>query len=210
MNELLKGFEEPGNAWRGKPFWSWNGALEQDELIRQIHVMKEMGMGGFFMHSRTGLKTEYLGDKWFDLINACADEAEKLGMEAWLYDEDRWPSGLAGGLVTKYPEYRAKLLIMHTVKPAEFKPDKGYMALFSCRLDDLDCYDVQRITEKDVKKLDADRSVLAFSVHEQPRRAFYNGYTDVDRLSREATDYFIKVTHDEYKKRCGDRLGNSI
>ncbi len=63
-------------------------------------------MGGFFMHSRVGLQTEYLGDKWFDLINACADTAEKLGMEAWLYDEDRWPSGIAGGLVTKNKEYQ--------------------------------------------------------------------------------------------------------
>jgi arylsulfatase A-like enzyme len=57
-----------------------------DALIRQIYVMQEMGFGGFFMHSRTGLATEYLGPEWFDLINACADEAEKLGMEAWLYD----------------------------------------------------------------------------------------------------------------------------
>jgi len=114
--------------------WSWNGDLEEDELIRQVHVMKEMGMGGFFVHSRTGLKTEYLGDKWFDLINRCADEAGKLGLKAWFNDEDRWPSGLAGGLVTRYPEYRAKLMSMEISNPAEFKPDEKYIALFSCRL----------------------------------------------------------------------------
>lgn len=54
-------FQKPSAAWRGKPFWSWNGRLELDELIRQIHVLKDMGMGGFFMHSRIGLATEYLG-----------------------------------------------------------------------------------------------------------------------------------------------------
>jgi hypothetical protein len=80
-------FINPSNLYRGKPFWSWNGVLEIEELIRQIHVMKEMGFGGFFMHSRTGLETEYLGEEWYKCINACADEAEKLGMEAWLYDE---------------------------------------------------------------------------------------------------------------------------
>ena len=37
--------------------------------------MRDMGLGGFFMHSRTGLATEYLGDEWFALTNACADEA---------------------------------------------------------------------------------------------------------------------------------------
>ena len=101
--QLYEQFREPGPAYRGKPFWSWNGELKKDELIRQIHVLKEMGFGGFFMHSRTGLATEYLGDEWFELINACADEAAKLGMEAWLYDEDRWPCGTAGGLVTRGP-----------------------------------------------------------------------------------------------------------
>ena len=90
-------FRNPGAAWRGKPFWSWNGELREDEVRRQINVMKEMGLGGYFMHSRAGLITEYLGEDWFDLINAGADEGEETGMEAWLYDEDRWPSGSAGG-----------------------------------------------------------------------------------------------------------------
>ena len=98
MKELLKEFANPGSAYRGKPFWSWNGELTKEELIRQVHVMKAMGLGGFFMHSRTGLITEYLGDEWFRLTNACADEGEKTDMEAWLYDEDRWPSGSARGL----------------------------------------------------------------------------------------------------------------
>ncbi len=55
LADFIEGFNEPGNAWRGKPFWSWNGELEKDELVRQVHIMKEMGIGGFFMHSRTGV-----------------------------------------------------------------------------------------------------------------------------------------------------------
>ena len=69
-----------------------------------------MGFGGFFMHSRTGLITEYMGEKWFSLIRACAEYGNKLGMEAWLYDEDRWPSGTCGGLVTKNREYRLRFI----------------------------------------------------------------------------------------------------
>ena len=48
------------------PFWSWNDELEEDKLVAQIRKMKEHGYGGFFMHARSGLKTEYLSDKWFD------------------------------------------------------------------------------------------------------------------------------------------------
>ncbi len=99
--EMLGIFQNPGNAYRGKPFWSWNGELDEKELIRQVGVMREMGFGGFFMHSRSGLITEYLGDEWFRLINAVADEGARQGMEVWLYDEDRWPSGSAGGKATE-------------------------------------------------------------------------------------------------------------
>ena len=78
--EMLGIFQNPGNAYRGKPFWSWNGELDEKELIRQVGVMREMGFGGFFMHSRSGLITEYLGDEWFRLINAVADEGARQGM----------------------------------------------------------------------------------------------------------------------------------
>ena len=119
--QLYQRFQSPSNAYRGKPFWSWNGKLDKDELIRQIHVIQEMGFGGHFMHSRTGLVTEYLGEEWFDLINACADESERLGLEAWLYDEDRWPSGTAGGMVTSEKKYRLKFLRCKAVPAAEFE-----------------------------------------------------------------------------------------
>ena len=81
--ELIKLFENPTNEYRGKPFWSWNGELDKEELLRQLSVIKEMGLGGFFIHSRAGLMTEYLGEEWFDLVNAVTDEGEKLGLESW-------------------------------------------------------------------------------------------------------------------------------
>ena len=97
-------------AFRSAPFWAWNGKLAPEEVRRQIRVMHDMGMGGFFMHSRAGLATEYLGPEWFDCIRAAADEARKLGMKAFLYDEDRWPSGCAGGLVTQEKRFRMRCL----------------------------------------------------------------------------------------------------
>ena len=79
---LLRRFESPPSRYRGMPFWAWNGKLEEAELRRQIRVMHQMGLGGAFMHSRVGLATPYLSKQWFDLTEACADECEKLGMEA--------------------------------------------------------------------------------------------------------------------------------
>lgn len=207
---LYELFREPSNEYRGKPFWAWNGELDKDELIRQIHVMKKMGFGGFFMHSRTGLETEYLGEKWFELINACADEAEKLGMEAWLYDEDRWPSGTAGGMVTENPDYRLKFIRLHILPGKSFTWKNDYFAAFSCQLEKFSFYDCKRIT-RDVRAEDYEnQTILAFSIEEMGSSSFYNGYTYVDTMKRAATERFLELTHEMYKKYCGDRLGRSI
>ena len=138
--ELTSLFRSPTVDWRGKPFWSWNGELRGEELIRQTKIMKQMGFGGFFMHSRTGLITEYLGDEWFRLINEVADAAEKEGMEAWLYDEDRWPSGSAGGKATIDPQYRMKSLYVYESAPENVDWDEGSFALYAAKLDGVDLY----------------------------------------------------------------------
>lgn len=101
------------NEHRSAMFWAWNGNLDESELIRQIEGFKSHGSGGFFMHSREGLETEYLGEEWLRLTKICSQKANELGMRAYLYDEDKWPSGMAGGLVTsQYPEYSAKAIVL--------------------------------------------------------------------------------------------------
>ncbi len=206
-------FLNPGVEWRGKPFWSWNGKLEKDELLRQIDMLKEMGMGGFFMHSRTGLETEYLGDEWFELINACADYAESIGMEAWLYDEDRWPSGLAGGIVSKHPEYRQKAILLEIDPSGD---GQNVIAEFLCDLDGVVCTNVEQtflsaqLSQSGQAGTPTPRTRLRFSVVEQGKSGFYNGFTYIDTMNRDATEAFLKSTHEKYAAKCGDRLGKSI
>jgi hypothetical protein len=210
LEKIYSDFLNPTNEYRGKPFWSWNGKLEKEELLRQVNVMKEMGFGGFFMHSRTGLQTEYLGEEWFELINSCADEGEKLGLEAWLYDEDRWPSGTAGGMVTEEPAYRAKFIKADICRIEEFKWSGDIIAVFSCKLEGLKLDEYRAINEEtDLKECNM-TSIIKFTVVEMDKQSVYNGYTYVDTLNKEATNKFIEITHERYKKYCGERLGKNI
>ena len=208
--KLLNEFKNPGAAYRGKPFWSWNGELEKNELIRQTHVMKEMGFGGYFMHSRAGLITEYLGDDWFDMINAVADESEKIGMEAWLYDEDRWPSGSAGGKVTVDPQYRMMSLVLTEVPPEEYAPCGDDLAVFYGRVDGFNIYEYEELKDGAVPEAREGWKVLRFTVVPDRPSSGYNGTTYIDTMSLKATQRFIELTHEEYLKRCGDRIGRSI
>ena len=116
-------FENPTAEYRGTPFWAWNNTLTKEELRRQIDVFKEMGLGGFHMHVRSGMATPYLSDEFMALVKACVEKAKEKKMLAWLYDEDRWPSGTAGGRVTaEHPEYAKKQLLFTPFPYDEDRP----------------------------------------------------------------------------------------
>lgn len=104
-------FKSVDKKYRPIPFWSWNEKLECDETRRQVGVMDGAGIGGFFMHARGGLMTEYMGKEWFDNVRAASDEAHARGMHPWAYDENGWPSGFGGGRINGLGlEYQQKAL----------------------------------------------------------------------------------------------------
>ena len=84
-------FKNVPKEFRPIPFWSWNEKLNTEETREQIRKMDEAGIGGFFMHARGGLETEYMSEEWHDAVRACIDEARKLGMEAWGISADARP-----------------------------------------------------------------------------------------------------------------------
>ena len=229
--QIIQEFSSPSVAWRGKPFWSWNGELRGEELVRQAHIMKEMGFGGYFMHTRAGLITEYLGDEWFDLTSLVADAAEADGMEAWLYDEDRWPSGSAGGKVTVDPQYRAKSLYVYESDPDQVDWNKESIALYAAKLDGINLYTYKELdtasvacgkcASRAVKAAIAELSpsaenepgawkALRFAIVPDVPDSNYNGTTYIDVMNRGATERFIELTHEAYAQNCGDRVGRSI
>ena len=92
-------FKEPSNTYRAVPFYSLNDSLSAEELARQLKLMKEGGFGGAFLHSRIGLLTPYLSEEWFRMMEAGVKACQELGIDAWFYDEDGYPSGYAGGII---------------------------------------------------------------------------------------------------------------
>ena len=88
-------FKNPTCEYRSTPFWAWNGKLDSKRLSEQIQIFRQMGFGGFHMHVSTGMSSPYLDKEFMEHITHCIEEAKAQHMLAWLYDEDRWPSGTA-------------------------------------------------------------------------------------------------------------------
>ncbi len=217
-------FDAPPALFRGTPFWSWNTKLDSDQLCRQIDIMKKMGLGGFHMHSRTGMNTPYLSNEFMAAVKACVDKAEHEGMLAWLYDEDRWPSGAAGGLVTQDPKYRARHLLF-TARSYEADRNKhrinidrasgartgnGYLlARYGIRLDENGALaSFRRLRESETAG--EDETCWYAYLETAEANSWFNNQTYVDTLNPAAIEKFVEVTHERYKDIVGDRFGTVI
>ena len=171
------------------PFWSWNNELEESVLLKQIEDMKSAGMGGFIMHARTGLKTEYLGKKWFSCIGACLKKAKELKMNAWIYDENGWPSGFVGGKLLEKEEYRAKFL-RYCVK---------------------ETFDNEAFAIYVENKMGFER-VYENKQGESVYHCIYlmTSPANTDILNPKVTEEFIRLTHEEYYKRFSESFGKEL
>ncbi len=218
-NEL---FKNPTSEYRGTPFWAWNCKLDKDELKWQIEIFKKMGLGGFHMHVRTGMATPYLSDEYMDIVKTCVEKAKSENMLAWLYDEDRWPSGAAGGFVTKDVKYRARYLLLtpdsyESVNDVFVNTDSRCAGGRTCEGNLIGVYDVLLDDDgylKEYKKIDKNDTAKGTKwyayVEVCAPSSWYNNQAYLDTLNPDAVKRFVEITHEKYKKWVGDDFGEAV
>ncbi len=177
------------SKYKSIPFWSWNNFLDEEALMKQIEDMHEAGIGGFIMHARTGLKEEYLGEKWFSCIGACLKKAKELGMEAWIYDENGWPSGFVGGKLLEEEGYRARFL--------EYAVGAFDESAYACFIQD---------ERKGYVRVEAPCEGIL---------EYHNVYlrispANTDILNPDVVDAFIRETHEKYYARFKESFGREL
>lgn len=215
-------FRNPPCEYRAAPFWAWNCDLNKDLLLREIDQMKRMGMGGFHMHVRTGMSTTYLSDGFMQLIRDCVDKAKEERMRAYLYDEDRWASGAAGGYVTREERYRARYLLFTTVSyeqaeenPASVPVDsprtgKGrLLARYAVRLNDEGELAEYRLL-KNGQQADAAETAWYAYLEIEKESPWFNNQTYVNTLDKKAIERFVEITHERYKEVVGNEFGGAV
>src|SRR5688572_25879629 len=105
-------FRNPPARHRPAPFYAVNDVLDTGEVHRQVTDLIGRGFSGVFFHSRTGLVTSYLGDEWMDALQTAVRAARGAGGTCWIYDEDMWPSGNAGGMIASQSQaFRAAAMV---------------------------------------------------------------------------------------------------
>jgi len=206
--DLIERFEDAGHNGRDlRPltFWSWNDRLEPEEIRRQVREMAKGGLGGHFMHARLGLATPYLGPDWMAAVHSAVEEGRHTGVAPWLYDEDCWPSGVCSGRVTAGREpFRDKHLVFEEIEHSRWEPQERTVAVYVAKRLAAGYADFRRVDDPHLVchlKPEADEAVLHF---------VYRTGDYVDVLCRDATEEFLKRTHEVYRESVGREFGRLI
>ncbi|XHR30657.1 MAG: hypothetical protein ACFUZC_08855 [Chthoniobacteraceae bacterium] len=110
----LQQWSQPSAEYSLCPFWFWNDALDENEILRQIADFQQHGVDAFVIHPRVGLPrdTGWLSEKLFSFMRVAVKEARRRGMWIMLYDEGMYPSGSAcGQVVAQDPSFHVRGLV---------------------------------------------------------------------------------------------------
>ena len=225
MENMREGFLKPAAEFGPIPFWFWNDDLDHDEIKRQISAFLEKGIHGFVIHPRKGLTEayRYLSQPFMESVAVAVEEAEKLNMSVFLYDEAMYPSGAAGGLVVAAnPGHASKGLKMTVLEEGDPLPAFGdgnwfVSALCSweggCRsfdsLEDAVAFRAARPCTLTcftmVYTLGHIRGVHPGEDDEEP-----NAPKAADLLDADSVRSFIHITYDAYWNRLSRHFGKTI
>jgi dipeptidase len=201
-------FADPPAEYRAIPFWVWNEKISAEGIDFQLEEFKKAGVGGVFVHPRPGLMTEYLSEEWHSLFDHAVRKGKELGMQVWIYDENSYPSGFAGGHVpAQMPDsYKhgaglamekqevLKVVLSDTVAVVLKKEGDQF----------------KEVTKEAEKENGQAGNWYIFRKTYPDKSWWYGGYSYVDLLYPGVTEKFLEITMKGYEERNRADFGNTL
>jgi hypothetical protein len=204
--QVKRTFAKPSREYSSGPLWVWNDRLTPEQIRSTIRDMASQQVKQVYVHPRPGLMTPYLSDEWFALWNVALDEAAKLDMNVWIYDENSYPSGFAGGFVPELmPESRGMGL---SIKEAAEAPkwDNDLVAAHRVVGDG-----VEDVTAKVRDGGDAGSGpFLVSTIVRSGNSGWHGDRCYVNLITPGVTEKFLEVTLGAYDKHVAAQYGKRI
>lgn len=190
--ELKTLFADPPSEYRSAPLWDWNDKITEEGIAFQMEQFKKAGIGGVFVHPRPGLITEYLSDEWFHLFNYTLQKGRELDMKVWIYDENSYPSGFAGGHVpAQMPESYQNGTGLSMEVQQKLNVEVNDTLAVVLKQTENGFVDVTAGLEQEKG---AKGNYYIFRKTYPGKSPWYGGFSYVDLLYKGVTDKFIEVT----------------
>ncbi len=196
-------FPSPSRHYSSGPLWVWNDLISEKQIVDTLNDLAAQHVKQVWVHPRPGLMTPYLDKDWFRLWKLSLKEAERLDMNVWIYDENSYPSGFAGGLVPEaMPESRGLGVHFADAKTVG-KPGKDVLAVY--RLSGKACENISAEL-RDGKKFPEGKYLVA-NIRQAPARGWHGGKYYVDLLRPGVTEKFLEITMGAYEREIGEHFG---
>jgi len=199
-------FKNPPREYSTGPLWVWNDMLTEEQIRDTLRDLAGQKVKQVWVHPRPGLMTPYLADDWFRLWKVALNEAERLDMNVWIYDENSYPSGFAGGLVPEaMPESRGRGLVFRETNDAP-KWSEDMIAVY--RLDGTAAANVTAQVKAGQAMPEA-----AYLIASEARAAnspWHGNRCYVNLLSPGVTEKFLELTLEPYRREIGQEFGKRV
>ena len=207
FRQIASSFADPPSEYRSMPLWVWNGKVTEKELDRMLAELKSAGFGGLFVHPRPGMITEYLSDDWFKLFDYTVKKGKEMNLKVWIYDENSYPSGFAGGHVPQeMPESYNQGQGLRLEKK-ELLPD-DMSDYFICLKKEGDLW--KDITASINNYKNVQGTYYLYKKTFYGKSDWHGGYSYVDLLVKGVTEKFIELTMQGYEKSLKNEFGKAI
>lgn len=205
FEDISKAFINPSKEYSTSPLWVWNDLVTKEKIAAQLQEFKNQNILQVFIHPRPGLITEYLSEEWFELSGYTLEKAKELGMNVWIYDENSYPSGFAGGHVqAEMPESynQGNAIVMRRGDQIDPEKTKDYFLVLKKAANGFE--KVKQWPQK------WDDDYFAFEILNEKGSGWQGGFPYVDLLIPGVTEKFIELTMTGYEKALGGEFGKSV
>ena len=199
-------FKNPSRDFSTGPLWVWNDLLTEHQIRETLQDLARQKVKQVWVHPRPGLMTPYLSEDWFRLWKVSLEEARRLDMNVWIYDENSYPSGFAGGFVPRaMPESRGRGLTFRSEKSAPKWSENlvGVYRLAGTNFDNVTA------SVKASENLPDGEYLVATEVRDQ-NNGWHAGGPYVNLLSPGVTEKFLEITLEPYRKNFAGEFGKRI
>lgn len=223
FKKIKEAFKNPPRQYKPVPFWHINDTMTTAGIRQQMKDASDAGFTGVTLlplvssGNKKGTSPQYLSEGYFDRFQDLLDVAGELEMEVILYDDNDFPSGMAGGKLEKeFPESTMKRLdkIEHEISgPALFTDTVKaikLMAAVAMNTKSLQRIEISRFVKNDIITWQVPAGTWKIMLFPMVKDSFHKKYLCVDFMDTTAVRHLIDLTYDAYAKRFGRYFGNTI
>ena len=225
-SQIAAQWKSPQPEYGPEPYYGLNGPVSLPQVERDLDTLHGLGFQAVTVQAGYGMPFAYLSPEYFAFFRQIVEQARKRNMRVWIVDDAGYPSGFAGGKFTaQYPDLRMQALevvqkiavdggtALHKEVPASIVSaaavDQNGTAI-PIPLQNNQINWTAPGGHWTVLLADHEFRTSPTRSDTNPRRVKDTEQSLEDYLNPAATEEYLRLTHEQYKRYVGDEFGKTI